>query len=187
MLPAIGVLWLAVASIKIEAFLVVFAIFYFFSKVQTNKTRDKGPLWLLYLANGLALAYVGIVVSEQPSIAASIVYFAYIGTLGAIFAQLLLLIARSRLDAFHRILPVAGVLSGMLVVLATLLHAYSLNEESLALATQGLLISFALLIIGIVIWCWHLFLSQSPHKLQLTLANLTLLAATIGLQGFFVI
>ncbi|MEZ8103872.1 hypothetical protein [Vibrio cortegadensis] len=187
MLPAIGVLWLAVASIKIEAFLVVFAIFYFFSKVQTNKTRDKGPLWLLYLANGLALAYVGIVISEQPSIAASIVNFAYIGTLGAIFAQLLLLIARSRLDAFHRILPVAGVLSGMLVVLATLLHAYSLNEESLALATQGLLISFALLIIGIVIWCWHLFLSQSPNKLQLTLANLTLLAATIGLQGFFIV
>mgnify|MGYP001023231339 CR=1 FL=1 len=30
-LPAIGVLWLAVASLKIEAFLVVFCIFYFFA------------------------------------------------------------------------------------------------------------------------------------------------------------
>lgn len=187
MLPAIGVLWLAIASIKIEAFLVVFAIFYFFSRVQTSKTRDKGPLWLLHLANGLALAYVGIVVSEQVSMAASIVTVAYIGILGAVFAQLLLIIARSRLDAFHRILPVIGVLSGMLVVLATLLHAYRLDEESLTFATQGLLISFALLIVGIVIWCWHLFLSQAPKKLQLMLANLTLLAATVGLQGFFMI
>ena len=32
MLPAIGVLWLAVASLRIEAFLVVFAIFYFYSQ-----------------------------------------------------------------------------------------------------------------------------------------------------------
>ena len=34
MLPAIGVLWLAVASLRIEAFLIVFAIFYFYSQVQ---------------------------------------------------------------------------------------------------------------------------------------------------------
>lgn len=35
-LPALAVLWLAVASIKIEAFLVVFALFYFYSQVQTK-------------------------------------------------------------------------------------------------------------------------------------------------------
>lgn len=66
-LPSIGVLWLAVASIKIEAFLVVFAIFYFYSRVQTTKTRNEGPLWVLYLVNGLSLAYVGILIGEAPS------------------------------------------------------------------------------------------------------------------------
>ncbi|GAL20357.1 hypothetical protein JCM19235_4557 [Vibrio maritimus] len=42
LLPAIGILWLAIASLKVEAFLVVFAIFYFYSKVQTGKTRQQG-------------------------------------------------------------------------------------------------------------------------------------------------
>ena len=64
-LPAIGVLWLAVASLRIEAFLIVFAIFYFYSQVQTKKTRDSGPIWVMYLACGLALSYVAIQVSEQ--------------------------------------------------------------------------------------------------------------------------
>lgn len=68
-LPALAVLWLAVASIKIEAFLVVFALFYFYSQVQTKKTREEGPLWVMYLANGLALAYVGILISEAPAMA----------------------------------------------------------------------------------------------------------------------
>ncbi len=40
-LPALAVLWLAVASIKIEAFLVVFALFYFYSQVQTKKRVRK--------------------------------------------------------------------------------------------------------------------------------------------------
>ncbi len=66
LLPAIGLMWMAVSSIEIAAFLVVFAIFYFYSKVQTGKTRDAGPLWVLYLADGLAVSFVAIQAMKQP-------------------------------------------------------------------------------------------------------------------------
>ncbi|MGF1849035.1 hypothetical protein [Vibrio lentus] len=181
MLPAIGVLWLAVASLRIEAFLIVFAIFYFYSQVQTKKTRDSGPIWVMYLACGLALSYVAIQASEQVNPVGIIATVLLVALLGASFGHLLLTIARTRLQAFHRVLPVVGVLSGMLVVLATVINVYSLSEAQLEPVISTLLFSFALLISSIVVWCWHLLFAKTPEKLQLTIALLMLLASVIGL------
>ncbi|MDH5935130.1 hypothetical protein L8R84_03130 [Vibrio splendidus] len=181
MLPAIGVLWLAVASLRIEAFLVVFAIFYFYSQVQTKKTRDSGPIWVMYLACGLALSYVAIQATEQATTVGIITTLLLIALLGAAFGHLLLTIARTRLQAFHRVLPVVGVLTGMLVVLATVVSVYSLSEAQLEPVISTLLFSFALLISAIVVWCWHLFFVKTPEKLQLTISLLMLLAAAVGL------
>ncbi len=186
-LPAIAILWLAVASLKIQAMLVVFAIAYFYSQVQTKKTRDQGPMWVMYLANGLALAYVGILIGEQQSFAAGLNVLVQVFLLGALFAHLLLTIARTRLQAFHRILPVSGVLSAMLMSLAILLKAFGLSDEALVSATQPLLIGLALLISAIVIWCWHMLLSKEVQKVQLTIALLAMLAATSFNQGLFVL
>ncbi|MGF1753481.1 hypothetical protein L4C33_07780 [Vibrio makurazakiensis] len=187
LLPAIGVLWLAVASIQIEAFMIVFAVFYFYSQVQTKKTRDQGPIWLMYLANGLAVALVGIQVSTQASLAAMLAHVICIALLGASFSHLLLTIARTRLQAFHRILPVTGVLSGMLIVLATLLNAYSMTEAELELVTKNLLFGFALLISAIIVWCWHLFFIKAPEKIQLSISLVMLLIATLGLSQLWVL
>ncbi|MGO2160687.1 hypothetical protein [Vibrio toranzoniae] len=181
MLPAIGVLWLAVASLRIEAFLIVFAIFYFYSQVQTKKTRDSGPIWVMYLACGLALSYVAIQASEQVNPVGIITTVLLVALLGAAFGHLLLTIARTRLQAFHRVLPVVGVLSGMLVVLATVINVYSLSEAQLEPVISTLLFSFALLISSIVVWCWHLLFVKTPEKLQLTVSLLMLLAAAVGL------
>lgn len=181
MLPAIGVLWLAVASLRIEAFLIVFAIFYFYSQVQTKKTRDSGPIWVMYLACGLALSYVAIQASEQVNPVGIITTVLLVALLGASFGHLLLTIARTRLQAFHRVLPVVGVLSGMLVVLATVINVYSLSEAQLEPVISTLLFSFALLISSIVVWCWHLLFAKTPEKVQLTIALLMLLASVIGL------
>ncbi|WP_046222785.1 hypothetical protein [Vibrio sp. ECSMB14106] len=181
MLPAIGVLWLAVASLRIEAFLIVFAIFYFYSQVQTKKTRDSGPIWVMYLACGLALSYVVIQASEQVNPVGIITTVLLVALLGAAFGHLLLTIARTRLQAFHRVLPVVGVLSGMLVVLATVINVYSLSEAQLEPVISTLLFSFALLISSIVVWCWHLLFVKTPEKLQLTVSLLMLLAAAVGL------
>lgn len=189
-LPSIGVLWLAVASIKIEAFLVVFAIFYFYSRVQTTKTRNEGPLWVLYLVNGLSLAYVGILIGEAPSWSASLSLFMMIFLLGSVFANMLLSIARSRLDAFHRILPVVGILSAMATTLCIVPFAYSLESEQLTELTEltmPLVISFSLLIAGIVFWSWHIITAKKPEKGQLAVAFLLVLLASTGFHSLYLI
>ncbi|CAM2826561.1 hypothetical protein QTO01_16745 [Vibrio mytili] len=187
MLPAIGVMWLAVASIRIEAFMVVFAIFYFYSQVQTKKTREKGPLWVLHLANGLAFAYVVIQVFEQASWPASAAIALMVFFLGASFSQLLLTIARSRLQAFHRILPVTGILSGMLIAIAMLFSSYQLDETLLNEATQPILLSLAMLIASIVVWCWHIFTQKAPEKVQLTVALILAMASMTSVQNLFML
>ncbi|NRF61462.1 hypothetical protein [Vibrio coralliilyticus] len=186
-LPVLAIMWLAVASLKIEAMMVVFAIAYFCSQVQTKKTRVQGPLWVMYLANGLALAYVAIGIGEQPDLAAGLNVFVQIILLGALFAHLLLTVARTRLQAFHRILPVTGVISAMLMSLAILLKAFGLEEVALTQATQPLLIGFALLITSVLIWCWHIIVSKTVNKIQLAVALLTLVSATTFNQGLFVL
>lgn len=186
-LPSIGVLWLAVASIKIEAFLVVFAIFYFYSRVQTTKTRDEGPIWVLYLANGLSLAYVGVLISEAARWSASLSLFMMIFLLGSVFANMLLSIARSRLDAFHRILPVVGILCAMATTLCIVPFAYSLESEQLAELTMPLIISFSLLIAGIVFWSWHIITAKKPEKGQLAVAFLLVLLASTGFHSLYLI
>ncbi len=185
MLPAIGVMWLAVASLRIEAFMVVFAIFYFFSQVQTKKTREKGPLWVLHLANGLAFAYVTIQVFEQTHWPAAAAMALMVFFLGASFSQLLLTIARSRLQAFHRILPVTGIVSGMLLVIATLFSSYQFDEATLNAATQPILVALFMLVSSIVVWCWHIFTHKAPAKVQLTVALLLALTSMTSLQSLF--
>ncbi|NRB67258.1 MAG: hypothetical protein HRU48_07775 [Vibrio sp.] len=186
-LPVLAIMWLAVASLRIEAMMVVFAIAYFYSQVQTKKTRVQGPLWVLYLANGLALSYVAISIGEQPDLAAGISVFVQIILLGALFAHLLLTVARTRLQAFHRILPVTGVISAMLMSLVILLKAIGLEEATLTQATQPLLIGFALLITSVLIWSWHIIVSKTVNKVQLAVALLTLVSATTFNQGLFVL
>lgn len=186
-LPAIAILWLSVASLKIQAMMIVFALAYFYSQVQTKKTRDQGPMWVMYLANGLALAYVAILVFEQPSVAAGLNVFVQILLLGSLFAHLLLTIARTRLQAFHRLLPVSGVLSTMLMCLTVLLAAAGLEEQALAQATQPLLIGFALLLSSVLIWCWHMLMSKEIQKVQLAIALVGMLTAVTFNQGLFVL
>ncbi|CAK4068447.1 hypothetical protein [Vibrio sp. 16] len=184
-LPALAVMWLAVASLKIEAMMVVFAIAYFYSQVQTKKTRDQGPLWVMYLANGLALSYVAIMIAEQASLAGGINVFVQIALLGALFAHLLLTVARTRLQAFHRILPVSGVISAMLMTLAIAIKAVSLDEPVLMSVLQPLLIGFALMIAAVVVWCWHMLLSREISKPQLGFALAVMLLAVTSNQALF--
>ncbi|RTZ16585.1 hypothetical protein EJ063_07245 [Vibrio aquaticus] len=185
MLPSLAILWLAVASLRIEAMMVVFAIAYFYSQVQTKKTRDQGPIWVMYLANGLALSYVAIEMMAQTSLAAGLSVFVQIFLLGSLFAHLLLTIARTRLQAFHRILPVVGVLSAMLMSIAILLKSYGLDSGVLESVTQPLLTGFALLITAVVVWCWHLLSSKEINKGQLAIALAFLLLSTTSNQALF--
>lgn len=184
-LPTLVVLWLAVASLRIEAMMVVFAIAYFYTQVQTKKTRDQGPMWVMYMANGLALAYVAIEISAQASLAAGLSVLIEIFLLGTMLAHLLLTVARTRLQAFHRILPVSGIVAAMLMSLAILLKAWGLPAETLTAVTQPLLAGFAVLISAVVIWCWHILSSKEVNKMQLGIALVLLLMSTASNQALF--
>lgn len=184
-LPAVAVLWLAVASVKIEAFMIVAAIFYFYSQVQTKKTRDSGPMWVLYLANGLAVAYVAILMGQAHNWSAALSLLTMVALLGAMFGHLLMTIARTRLQAFHRILPVAGILSAMLTTLCIVPYAYSLSADNLNAMTQPLLISFALMVAGIIVWSWHIMMSKAIDKVQLAVAQVMILASATGFHGLY--
>ncbi|NOI80666.1 hypothetical protein F0237_08315 [Vibrio tubiashii] len=184
-LPPIAIMWLAVASLRIEAMMIVFAIAYFYSQVQTKKTRDQGPIWVMYLANGLALAYVGIEVGSQASLAGGLSVFVQISLLGALLAHLLLTIARTRLQAFHRILPVSGVVSAMLMSLAILLKANGLDNETLTAVIQPLLVGFALMISSVFVWCWHMLTAKEINKMQLGIALAFMLFAVTSNQAIF--
>ncbi|ELE7611977.1 hypothetical protein RB978_000742 [Vibrio vulnificus] len=185
LLPAIGLMWMAVSSIEIAAFLVVFAIFYFYSKVQTGKTRDAGPLWVLYLADGLAVSFVAIQAMKQPVWGASVATVIMVAVLGAAFAHLLLVIARSRLQAFHRILPFSGIVAAMGLALSLLAVASGFDEAMLTQATTLILTSLALVIGAIVVWCGHIFTGKAASKLQLSIAWVMILAGTVSMQMLF--
>jgi hypothetical protein len=176
-------MWLAVASLRIEAMMIVFAIAYFYSQVQTKKTREQGPIWVMYLANGLALAYVGIEVSSQASLAGGLSVLVLISLLGALLAHLLLTVARTRLQAFHRILPVSGVVSAMLMSLAILLKANGLDNETLTAIVQPLLVGFALMISSVIVWCWHMLTAKEINKMQLGIALAFMLIAATSNQA----
>ncbi len=187
LLPTLAIMWLAVASIRIEAMMVVFSLAYFYSQVQTKKTREKGPIWVMYLANGLALSYVAIEIAQQPSLASGLGVFVQILLLGSLFAHLLLTIARTRLQAFHRILPVTGVIAAMLMALAMGLKAYGLSEDTLNAIVPQVMIGFGLLIAAVVAWCWHMITSKEIAKPQLTMAFLFLMLGSVSNQGFFLL
>ncbi|MGC9422646.1 hypothetical protein [Vibrio sp.] len=184
-LPALAILWLAVASLKIEVCLIVFALLYFYSQVQTKKTRHEGPLWVLYLADGLALAFVAILMGQSLNGSMAITLLSLIFLLGALFGHLLLTIAKTRLQAFHRILPVVGILSAMVTTLCIVPYAYRLEAEQLSAMIQPLLVSFSLLVAGIFAWCWHLLLVKPVTKASLLLALLLMLVAVTGFYRLY--
>lgn len=187
LLPAIGVLWLVVAFINIFAVIIAAVVFMFFSRVQTNKTRDSGPIWMLYVADALAFAYVVSQLSLFPSIPALFSWLIYVCLLGAIFSNLLLLIARSRLEAFHKILPITGIVSGIALAIFIALQATGLNDNVLHSLQSEVLLGLALLIVGLMIWPLHMMTRQSINKIQLSITLLVLLLSCSSLYPLFLI
>ncbi|CAH0526409.1 hypothetical protein [Vibrio hippocampi] len=185
LLPALAVLWLAVASLKIEAFMVVFAIVYFYSRVSKEKTRDKGPFWLLHLANGLSLSFAAIIVVQQPSVSLS-VFVAISGLLiGLAMSSLFLVVAKSRLQAFHRILPVVGVVVSMFCVVALAWNLSSWDDAFIESSLSLIVVSIVLLFVGIGFWCWPLIKHTPAKPLGTALGLLALIGATAPMLSLF--
>jgi hypothetical protein len=173
---------LLVSSLYSVLFLVPSGLLgYFLTHVKTAKTRGEGPRQLLIsvvIYSSFTAIYL-IAMNNSLSTGSSLISWLFCGlVLGLSLAHLLLTLARTRLDSFHQLLPVLGVGLSILylVVMLGLLYFYhsSIEFESQTEILHQLLISLPLLVLGLVIWCWHLFRHIKPQKFQLSISFIIL-------------
>lgn len=181
-LPVIGVAWLVISPLFWPLASVGILILAFFSQVKVSKTRDSGPLWLLKVANGFALAYnvFFILGSDRPQ--GLFMLFAML-FLGAGLSHVLLTFARTRLQAFHRLLPVAGIVGAMLICLAVLWQTQQYSLNYLHNTIWPLVGCFGLILLGIVASTWHIFTHKTITKVQPAIGLVMSLSAMIGFAG----
>ncbi len=168
-LPVLLIGWLIAAVFQPIAVLPLATLGYFTMKVKTGKTRDAGPMKVLFAAEGLAfMAWLAILPSL--SLPSAFLSFVAIPMLGALTAHILLTQARTRLQAFHRLLPFTGFVSAMLSVLCILWLSSSLSEEALATAISNIIGSLLLLVCALLVWAMHLLTGKTVNKWQLIVA-----------------
>ena len=161
--------WLVVALAQPYAFLPLVALGYFTLKVKTGKTRDAGPLNVFYAANVLAFL---VWFSLLPTLTLPVAVLSTISIVlfGSLVAHILLTQARTRLQAFHRLLPFAGFISAMVSVLCLLWLSSLLDESQLASLTTNVVASLVLLVTGLLVWSMHLLTGKTVNRWQLVAA-----------------
>ncbi|MDP5253558.1 MULTISPECIES: hypothetical protein [unclassified Vibrio] len=175
----LAVLWVLPAlTMSYYMFLISAIVLLFCSQVKMKKTRDEGPMWLMHGANVVATALVlwQMWLHGQGGMAG--LWLVQLFLLGAALTHVLLVTARSRLQAFHQLLPLVGIISGMGLALVVLLLAYQLDTPSLNQLTQRILVALSLLVTAVIIWAWHLFKKSTVDKIQLWVALLCLIACS---------
>ncbi|QUJ66222.1 hypothetical protein KDD30_08430 [Photobacterium sp. GJ3] len=183
-LPILLVGWLLVAIVSPVAVLPLLALAWFAFQVKTGKTRDAGPLWALYTASGLA-GVCWLMMASERTLPVAGMSFVAIALLGSLLAHVLLTQARTRLQAFHRVLPAVGLLSAMLSVLLLLWVLYGLPVSVVEADVLAICAALVLLIAAQVVWGGHILLSKTVNFWQLLFAAL-LLSGSVGLQLSFI-
>ncbi|MGF1736263.1 hypothetical protein [Photobacterium satsumensis] len=168
-LPVLLLGWLVVALFQPYAFLPLGALGYFTLKVKTGKTRDAGPLNVFYVANVLAF-FVWFSMLLTLTLPVAVMSLVSVALFGSLLAHLLLTQARTRLQAFHRLLPFAGFISAMVSVLCLLWLAYQFDESQLASLTTNVVASLVLLVAGLLVWSMHLLTGKTVNRWQLVIA-----------------
>ncbi|MBY5944004.1 hypothetical protein [Photobacterium rosenbergii] len=168
-LPVLLLGWLVVALAQPYAFLPLAALGYFTLKVKTGKTRDAGPLNVFYAANVLAFL-VWFSLLPTLTLPVAVLSLVSIALFGSLVAHILLTQARTRLQAFHRLLPFAGFISAMVSVLCLLWLSSLLDEGQLASLTTNVVASLVLLVAGLLVWSMHLLTGKTVNRWQLVAA-----------------
>lgn len=133
---------------------------------KSGKTRQSGPVPLLHLSNGfgvLALLMSGV----EQGLLPTLLMLSQVLLVGAITAHCLLVRARSRLQAFHRILPVIGVVAAMLTAVTLAVGSMMLEPEAANALVNSVLMSLGLALAGVLVWASHLLRQTTPHIAQL--------------------
>lgn len=185
-LPVIALGWL-LASIGNGVGLPVGALLLIYvSRLKTGKTRGSGPLALLVGVNLLAVLALAVQVTGSGSLWIGLTLLTLLPLLGASLAHLLLVWARTRLQAFHKLLPVMGIIAGMSLSLCLIPFGYGLSEAELELRIETILWSFIVMVAAIVVWVWPVVVGNAPSKIQLSHSLVMLLLACSGLLSVIV-
>lgn len=176
MLPVILAGWVVAVISQPAAVLPLLTLGVFTFKVKTGKTRDAGPLKVLYAADTLAaLSWLLLLPAMSlPQIGLSLMAVALFG---ASLAHLLLTLARTRLQAFHRILPFTGFVSAIISVLLMLWLLTGMDEPTLQTMTTDVVGALVLLVLSLLVWAGHLLLTKTVNRWQLLAASLLLVAS----------
>ncbi|MBD8514892.1 hypothetical protein IFO68_19635 [Photobacterium sp. CAU 1568] len=181
MLPVLLLGWLIACINQPVALLPLLGVGLFTFQVKTGKTRDQGPLKLLYASCAMAvlswlMTLSSLSWSEKAQSLIAVVMF------GAALAHLLLTQSRTRLQAFHRVLPAAGLVSAMLsVLLFSGQLYYSVPQAQVESQLLAICAALLLLIAAQVIWVGHIVLAKPVKVWQLS-GVLLLLSASAGCQ-----
>lgn len=157
---------------------------FFVSQTKRGKTRDEGPIWALY-ASVITLVFATFYSWPTVTFGSGLYIIVLVALLGASLTHLLMTVARTRLQAFHTILPISGVVSAMVMVLVVLMQAHSHFSEDSDLVVEAILAAFPLLLTAIVVWCWHLFRNAKPNNPQLAIALVSNLLGAYMLLPLF--
>ncbi|MGF1685467.1 hypothetical protein L4C36_02065 [Photobacterium japonica] len=175
-LPILLVGWLIATIFQPLAVLPLLALAYFTMKVKTGKTRDAGPLNVFYAADGLA-AVVWLMTAASLSLPVAVLSLMAIPLFGALLAHLLLTQARTRLQAFHRLLPFAGVASAILSVLCLLWVAMQLGDAQAQAMVGTMIAALVCLVAALLVWAMHLLSAKTVNRWQLLAAAVLLVGS----------
>ncbi|MBD1577331.1 hypothetical protein HC723_12920 [Vibrio sp. S11_S32] len=180
--PIIAVAWLALGLLYWPLALVGALILFFFSQVKVKKTRDSGPIWLLYVAIAVA-AFFNIQLILGGDWGNMLFMLVAMVTLGASLSHVFLLLARSRLQAFHRLLPVVAIIGAMLVSIVVLLQSSQYSIAYMHDITLPLIVCFVSLIVSVVFSSWHLFTQKTIQKTQPICGFIVSFSALVGFSS----
>ncbi|MGF1766450.1 hypothetical protein L4D06_03545 [Enterovibrio makurazakiensis] len=171
--------WAAVIPFSPFSVLPFIALGIFSLRSKSGKTRLSGPIPILHLANGFGVLAVLVSAWQQGS-AAGLLMLSQVLLVGAITAHCLLVRARSRLQAFHRILPVVGIVASMFMAVIIAVTSASMPESEANTLITSVFSSLGLVVCGVIIWALHL-LRQTPPQLAQLCCALIVIASASGL------
>ncbi|MFC1503664.1 hypothetical protein ACFL53_04915 [Pseudomonadota bacterium] len=175
-LPVVLVGWLvAVMALPLAVFPLL-ALAYFSFKAKTGKTRDSGPISVLMAANGLA-AICWLMLLPSMSLPQVGMSFMAIALFGASLAHLLLTQAKTRLQAFHRILPFVGLSSAMVSILFMLWQLTEIDAAVVEAMTTNVITALVLMVFALLVWASHILLSRTVNRWQLLGASALLVVS----------
>ncbi|CAH0533738.1 hypothetical protein VST7929_01613 [Vibrio stylophorae] len=144
--------------------------------------KNHDPLWLLALTAAAAAAWL-MQFAWQFSPAALVFSVLACAVMGSSLMHVMLLQAKSRLQAFYRILPVAGIISAMPLCLTVAYAMLSMTQAQQQMIMATFITGFVMLVIGLVAWSVSFWRLKEMPKWLLLSSHVVLLLAMVLLNA----